>query len=137
MEVKVMGICNKQVCCNVMHLYSSLLFVARDDNFNNVSINPRTKTSLQRNICHPTNLQIAVFLVRLNSIALETEGIKPHVSSFDADKFQDSDAAEKTKKRSFFSWFYFSINIGTLVAASCLICIKTYVGWGCGFGIPL
>lgn len=83
----------------------------------------------ERNVCHPTGLQIAVFFVGLYLIALGTGGIKPCVSSFGADQFDDSDEAEKKKKSSFFNWFYFSINIGALVAASCLVWIQTNVGW--------
>lgn len=90
----------------------------------------------ERNVCHPTGLQIAVFFVGLYLIALGTGGIKPCVSSFGADQFDDSDEAEKKKKSSLFNWFYFSINMGALVAASCLVWIQTNVGWGWGFGIP-
>ncbi|KAJ4704492.1 Protein NRT1/ PTR FAMILY 8.1-like [Melia azedarach] len=89
-----------------------------------------------KNVCHPTGLQVAVFFAGLYLIALGTGGIKPCVSSFGADQFDDSDEAEKKKKSSFFNWFYLSINIGALVAASCLVWIQTNVGWGWGFGIP-
>lgn len=90
----------------------------------------------EKNVCHPTRLQIAAFFVGLYLIALGTGGIKPCVSSFGADQFDNSDETEKKKKSSFFNWFYFSINIGALVAASCLVSIQTNVGWGWGFGIP-
>lgn len=88
------------------------------------------------NVCHTTQLQTSVFFVGLYMIALGTGGIKPCVSSFGADQFDDSDETEKKSKSSFFNWFYFSINIGALVAASVLVWIQTNVGWGWGFGIP-
>ncbi|XP_050215053.1 protein NRT1/ PTR FAMILY 8.1-like [Mercurialis annua] len=88
------------------------------------------------NVCHPTGQQTAVFFLGLYLIALGTGGIKPCVSSFGADQFDDSDETEKKKKSSFFNWFYFSINIGALVASSVLVWIQTNVGWGWGFGIP-
>ncbi|RZS08780.1 hypothetical protein BHM03_00039798 [Ensete ventricosum] len=69
-------------------------------------------------------------------IALGTGGIKPCVSSFGADQFDESDESEKKRKSSFFNWFYFSINIGGLIASSVLVWIQTNVGWGWGFGIP-
>ena len=69
-------------------------------------------------------------------IALGTGGIKPCVSSFGADQFDETDEIEKKKKSSFFNWFYFSINIGALVASSVLVWIQMNVGWGWGFGIP-
>ncbi|KAL3531721.1 hypothetical protein ACH5RR_005242 [Cinchona calisaya] len=89
-----------------------------------------------KNICHPTGLQTGFFFLGLYLIALGTGGIKPCVSSFGADQFDDSDEAEKKNKSSFFNWFYFSINIGALVAATVLVWIQTNVGWGWGFGIP-
>ncbi|VVA25433.1 PREDICTED: NRT1/ PTR FAMILY [Prunus dulcis] len=88
------------------------------------------------NVCHPTGLQAGVFFMGLYLTALGTGGIKPCVSSFGADQFDDSDEAEKKNKGSFFNWFYFSINIGALVASSVLVWIQTNVGWSWGFGIP-
>nr|VDD11037.1 unnamed protein product [Brassica rapa] len=86
--------------------------------------------------CHPNSGQTAVFFVALYMIALGTGGIKPCVSSFGADQFDENDEAEKLKKSSFFNWFYFSINVGALVAATVLVWIQMNVGWGWGFGVP-
>ncbi|KAK3031384.1 hypothetical protein RJ639_036092 [Escallonia herrerae] len=88
------------------------------------------------NVCHPSGSQVGVFYIGLYLIALGTGGIKPCVSSFGADQFDDSDEIEKRSKSSFFNWFYLSINIGALVAATVLVWIQTNVGWGWGFGIP-
>ncbi|GAB4833957.1 hypothetical protein Ancab_032204 [Ancistrocladus abbreviatus] len=90
----------------------------------------------EQNVCNPTGLQTAVFFIGLYLIALGTGGIKPCVSSFGADQFDDADEDERKSKSSFFNWFYFSINIGALLAASVLVWIQTNVGWGWGFGIP-
>ncbi|OVA06468.1 Proton-dependent oligopeptide transporter family [Macleaya cordata] len=87
-------------------------------------------------VCHPTGVQSAVCFIALYMIALGTGGIKPCVSSFGADQFDDTDETEKKHKSSFFNWFYFTINIGALLAASVLVWIQTNVGWGWGFGIP-
>ncbi|KAK8662744.1 hypothetical protein V6N13_024635 [Hibiscus sabdariffa] len=100
------------------------------------SIHGLKPTCNENNICHPTGLQTGVFFLGLYLIALGTGGIKPCVSSFGADQFDDSDETEKKKKSSFFNWFYFSINIGALVASSVLVWIQTNVGWAWGFGIP-
>lgn len=88
------------------------------------------------NECSPTGVERGVFYTGLYLIALGTGGIKPCVSSFGADQFDDSDEDEKKSKSSFFNWFYFSINIGALVASTVLVWIQTNVGWGWGFGIP-
>ncbi|KAF8662870.1 hypothetical protein HU200_055450 [Digitaria exilis] len=86
--------------------------------------------------CHPTEPQTAAVFVALYLIALGTGGIKPCVSSFGADQFDENDEGEKKSKSSFFNWFYFSINIGALVASTVLVYVQTHVGWGWGFGIP-
>ncbi|KAF7827557.1 protein NRT1/ PTR FAMILY 8.3-like [Senna tora] len=80
--------------------------------------------------------QYTVFFFGLYLIALGTGGIKPCVSSFGADQFDDSDPKERIKKGSFFNWFYFSINIGALVSSSLIVWIQDNAGWGLGFGIP-
>lgn len=88
-------------------------------------------------VCPPaTTAQYAVFFFGLYLIALGTGGIKPCVSSFGADQFDDTDPKERVKKGSFFNWFYFSINIGALVSSSFLVWIQDNAGWGLGFGIP-
>ncbi|CAI9298605.1 unnamed protein product [Lactuca saligna] len=86
--------------------------------------------------CHPTSTQTAVAFVALYLIALGTGGIKPCVSSFGADQFDETDKSERKKKSSFFNWFYLSINIGALFASSVLVWIQMNVGWGWGFGVP-
>ncbi|KAF7833745.1 protein NRT1/ PTR FAMILY 8.1-like [Senna tora] len=86
--------------------------------------------------CHATNVQSTVCFIALYLIALGTGGIKPCVSSYGADQFDDADEVEKEHKSSFFNWFYFSINIGALIASSLLVWIQDNVGWGWGFGIP-
>ncbi|KAL5554162.1 hypothetical protein UlMin_041563 [Ulmus minor] len=89
------------------------------------------------NFCPPaTPAQYAVFFFGLYLIALGTGGIKPCVSSFGADQFDDTDPKERVQKGSFFNWFYFSINIGALISSSLLVWIQDNAGWGLGFGIP-
>ncbi|XP_073274445.1 protein NRT1/ PTR FAMILY 8.1-like [Primulina huaijiensis] len=94
------------------------------------------KPECGENGCQPTSSQTAVFFVALYLIALGTGGIKPCVSSFGADQFDESDEEEKKRKSSFFNWFYLSINIGALIASSFLVWIQMNVGWSWGFGIP-
>ena len=79
--------------------------------------------------------QSAVFLFGLYLVALGTGGIKPCVSPFGGDQFDDSDPNERVKKGSFFNWFYFSICIGILMASTFIVWIQDNLGWGLGFGI--
>lgn len=93
-------------------------------------------TCYEKNQCHSTDSQTAVFFVALYLVALGTGGIKPCVSSYGADQFDDADPIERNYKNSFFNWFYFSINIGALVASSLIVWIQQDIGWGWGFGVP-
>uniref|UniRef100_A0A7N0ULB6 Uncharacterized protein n=1 Tax=Kalanchoe fedtschenkoi TaxID=63787 RepID=A0A7N0ULB6_KALFE len=77
-----------------------------------------------------------IFFFGLYLIALGTGGIKPCVSSFGADQFDDTDPKERVKKGSFFNWFYFSVNIGAIVSGSLVVWIQENAGWDIGFGIP-
>ncbi|XP_043717715.1 protein NRT1/ PTR FAMILY 8.1-like [Telopea speciosissima] len=86
--------------------------------------------------CHATTGQTAACFAALYLVALGTGGIKPCVSSYGADQFDEADENERVHKSSFFNWFYFSINIGALVAASVLVYIQMHVGWAWGFGVP-
>ncbi|CAJ2670691.1 unnamed protein product [Trifolium pratense] len=97
---------------------------------------PGLKPSCDANGCHPTSAQTAACYIALYLIALGTGGIKPCVSSFGADQFDETDEKERKKKSSFFNWFYFSINIGALIASSVLVWIQMNVGWEWGFGVP-
>ena len=88
----------------------------------------------------PTNeanaTQLSVFYIALYLIALGTGGIKPCVSSFGADQFDNNDETEHKKMSSFFNWYYFSINIGALISSSVLVYIQDNYSWEWGYGIP-
>ncbi|KAJ9565295.1 hypothetical protein OSB04_001261 [Centaurea solstitialis] len=100
------------------------------------SVSGLKPTCVSKEDCHATTTQSAVTFIALYLVALGTGGIKPCVSSYGADQFDDADEREKKHKSSFFNWFYFSINIGALIASSVLVWIQDNVGWGWGFGIP-
>ncbi|KAL6880430.1 hypothetical protein ACP4OV_011995 [Aristida adscensionis] len=84
----------------------------------------------------PTAAQSAAFFAALYLVAVGTGGIKPCVSSFGADQFDDADHRERRSKSSFFNWFYMAMNVGALVASSVLVWVQMNVGWGWGFGVP-
>nr|GMD06799.1 protein NRT1/ PTR FAMILY 8.1-like [Ipomoea batatas]GMD44984.1 protein NRT1/ PTR FAMILY 8.1-like [Ipomoea batatas] len=94
------------------------------------------KPACDKEACHPTGMQSAACYVALYLIAFGTGGIKPCVSAFGADQFDDNDTKEKETKSSFFNYFYLAINMGALFATSVLVWLQTHVGWGWGFGIP-
>ncbi|KAL7261849.1 hypothetical protein ACSBR1_000280 [Camellia fascicularis] len=69
-------------------------------------------------------------------IALGTGGIKPCVSSFGADQFDESDDKEAHKKYAFFNWFFFAINMGVLLGITLLVYLQQQKGWIWGFAVP-
>ncbi|CAH9129206.1 unnamed protein product [Cuscuta epithymum] len=100
------------------------------------SVRGISPTCTAQDKCYATGSQTAVCFVALYLVALGTGGIKPCVSSYGADQFDDADEKERKQKSSFFNWFYFSINIGALVASSLIVWIQEDVSWAWGFGVP-
>ncbi|PUZ42019.1 hypothetical protein GQ55_9G550300 [Panicum hallii var. hallii] len=77
-----------------------------------------------------------VFFLGLYMMAIGAGGIKPCVSSFGADQFDDSIPAERLKKDSFFNWFFFAIYIGSFVSGTAVVWVQDHYGWVVGLGIP-
>lgn len=85
---------------------------------------------------YPTLIQNAALYTSLYVIALGTGGIKPNVSAFGADQFDESHPSDRREKNSFFNWFYFSINLGSLLAVTVIVWIQENVSWAVGFAVP-
>lgn len=81
-------------------------------------------------------IQWLVISFALLLIALGTGGIKPNVSSFGADQFDETIENERKEKSSFFYWFYFFVNTGSLLATLIVVPIQDNGHWGIGFSIP-
>ncbi|CAN6281618.1 unnamed protein product [Urochloa humidicola] len=117
--------------------FSTIYFIGMSVLTLSASVPMLMPPSCEGSICPSASpFQYTVFFLGLYLIALGTGGIKPCVSSFGADQFDDTDPAERIQKGSFFNWFYFSINIGALISSSFLVWVQDNVGWGLGFGIP-
>ncbi|GER35514.1 major facilitator superfamily protein [Striga asiatica] len=87
--------------------------------------------------CPPaTSGQTAFLYLSLALIAVGTGGIKPCVSSFGADQFDEADQTEASHKYSFFNWFFFAINTGALLGITLLVYAQVRLGWAWGLGIP-
>ncbi|KAL4423412.1 hypothetical protein ABPG77_009990 [Micractinium sp. CCAP 211/92] len=81
-------------------------------------------------------LQNAALYTSLYVIALGTGGIKPNVSAFGADQFDEADPKDRKEKTSFFNWFYFFVNIGSLLAVTVIVWVQENISWAVGFAIP-
>nr|CAB3473212.1 unnamed protein product [Digitaria exilis] len=75
--------------------------------------------------------------VGLYLITIGSGGIKPCTSALGADQFDGADPVERVNKGSFFNWFFFSINLGSLLSSTVLVWVQDNVGWGVGFAIPM
>lgn len=80
--------------------------------------------------------RVAVYL-GLYLTALGNGGIKPCTSAFGADQFDIADPVELVKKSSFFNWYFFSINVGSLLSTTIIVWVQDNVGWGIGFAVPM
>merc|ERR1712113_802572 len=58
-------------------------------------------------------------------MGLGTGGIKPNVCTFGADQIDPKDPAHSRKTESFFMYFYFTVNIGAMVAFGLLATTAT------------
>lgn len=85
---------------------------------------------------YSTPLQNAALYTSLYVIALGTGGIKPNVSAFGADQFDEADPQDRKEKTSFFNWFYFFVNIGSLLAVTVIVWVQENISWAVGFAIP-
>ena len=72
----------------------------------------------------------------LGVVAVGTGGIKPNVSAFGADQFDPRDPRDAKDKASFFSWFYLSINVGSLISSTVIVTVQQNYSWPIGFSIP-
>lgn len=62
-------------------------------------------------------------------VAIGTGGIKPCVSTFGADQFDEDDPAELAMIPRFYNWFYAFINIGAFLACTLIVWVQTDVRW--------
>ncbi|XP_048571872.1 protein NRT1/ PTR FAMILY 8.3-like isoform X3 [Triticum urartu] len=118
-------------------VFSSIYFIGLAGLTISASLPALQPPSCLGSVCpEPSLLQNGTFFLGLYMIALGTGGIKPCVSSFGADQFDDSDPTERVKQGSFFNWFYFCINVGALLSGTVIVWIQDNSGWGIGFAIP-
>uniref|UniRef100_A0A0E0GFK5 Uncharacterized protein n=1 Tax=Oryza nivara TaxID=4536 RepID=A0A0E0GFK5_ORYNI len=79
--------------------------------------------------------QLGVLYLGLYMTALGTGGLKSSVSGFGSDQFDESDGGERGSMARFFSWFFFFISMGSLLAVTVLVYVQDKVGRRWGYGI--
>uniref|UniRef100_A0A453SGI8 Peptide transporter PTR2 n=1 Tax=Aegilops tauschii subsp. strangulata TaxID=200361 RepID=A0A453SGI8_AEGTS len=91
---------------------------------------------LPRSSDESSGVHRAAVYLGLYLVALGTGGIKPCATALGADQFDVAVPAERVAKGSFFNWYYFSINIGSLLSATLLVWVQDNIGWTVGLAIP-
>ncbi|KAL4858298.1 Protein NRT1/ PTR FAMILY 8.1 [Chlorella vulgaris] len=82
-----------------------------------------------------TSGQLAFFWAFMYLIAVGTGGIKPCVSTFGADQFDENKPGEARLVPRFFNWFYGAINLGAIISATVVVNVQSK-DWFAGFLIP-
>lgn len=91
--------------------------------------------SLVLGSCEPAKPWQMLYLYTVLYItAFGAAGIRPCVSSFGADQFDERSKDYKTLLDRFFNFFYLSVTIGAIVAFTLVVYIQIERGWGAAFG---
>lgn len=77
----------------------------------------------------PGAISLGLIFTAMYVVALGAGGIKPNVSTMGADQFDQKYPQDKKESQQFFSYFYWSINLGALLAYS-------LVAYVCQYGLP-
>ncbi|XP_048561792.1 protein NRT1/ PTR FAMILY 6.1 [Triticum urartu] len=78
--------------------------------------------------------QMAYLYTALYVTAFGAAGIRPCVSSFGADQFDDRSAGYKGRLDRFFNLFYLAVTVGAIAAFTLVVYIQMHRGWAAAFG---
>lgn len=79
---------------------------------------------------HALRLHEALFFLGIYLVSVGTGGHKPALESFGADQFDESHAAERVQKMSFFNWWNCALCSGVLLGVTAIVYAQERVGWG-------
>lgn len=80
-------------------------------------------------------LSAVIFYLGLYVMALGSGSLMPCIVAFGADQYDHSNSKERRWKSSFFNWFFFVSNFGTLLSSTGVVWVEDNVSWALGFGI--
>lgn len=83
---------------------------------------------------HAKPWQMAYLYTVLYVAGFGAAGIRPCVSSFGADQFDERSRDYKSHLERFFNLFYLSVTIGAIIAFTVVVYIQMKRGWGSAFG---
>ncbi|THG22421.1 protein NRT1/ PTR FAMILY 3.1-like [Camellia sinensis] len=83
-----------------------------------------------------STFQLSILYISLLLTSLGLGGIRPCVITFAADQIGMSKAETESRSWNFFNWYYFFLDLATLIAITFLVYVQDNVSWGWGLGIP-
>ncbi|XP_061356040.1 protein NRT1/ PTR FAMILY 5.1-like [Gastrolobium bilobum] len=96
------------------------------------------RSTCTNRICNKaSNLQVILLYVSLYTIAIGSGAVKPNISTFGADQFDDFNTKEKEIKVSFFNSWSFSTCLGILLEPLLVVYIQDRFGWGLGYDLSV
>ncbi|XP_023530360.1 protein NRT1/ PTR FAMILY 7.1-like [Cucurbita pepo subsp. pepo] len=88
--------------------------------------------------CVPSSIKgVTIFYLSIYLIALGYGGHQPTLATFGADQFDESNKKEANAKPTFFSYFYFALNFGSLFSNTILVYFEDSGHWTLGFLVSL
>ncbi|XP_057503612.1 protein NRT1/ PTR FAMILY 3.1-like [Actinidia eriantha] len=83
-----------------------------------------------------TTLQLWVLYSSLLLTSLGLGGVRPCVVTFAADQLSMTKKETESRTWNFFNWYYFCLEMASLLALTFVVYVQDNVGWGWGLGIP-
>ncbi|KAF3965889.1 hypothetical protein CMV_009962 [Castanea mollissima] len=81
--------------------------------------------------------QLIVLLSSFGLMSIGAGCIRPCSMAFGADQLDKKDNPKNERLlQSFFSWYYASIGVSTVLALTIIVYIQDHLGWKVGFGVP-
>ncbi|XP_047317932.1 protein NRT1/ PTR FAMILY 7.1-like [Impatiens glandulifera] len=85
-------------------------------------------------LCEPTSaVGVTMFYLAIYLVAFGYGGHQPTLATFGADLFDESKPKDKNSKATFFCYFYFALNVGSLFSNTVLVYYEDTGGWTIGF----
>ncbi|KAF8403901.1 hypothetical protein HHK36_012007 [Tetracentron sinense] len=86
--------------------------------------------------CTPTSsVGVGIFYLSIYLVAFGYGGHQPTIATFGADQFDEMDPKYKHSKASFFCFFYFALNVGSLFSNTILVYFEDSGKWTLGFWV--
>lgn len=87
--------------------------------------------------CKPTKTGVYFFYLSIYLVAFGYGGHQPTLATFGADQYDENNPKQRASKLAFFSYFYFSLNLGSLFSNTVLVYYEDTGRWTVGFLVSL